>query len=263
MYEFIKALDDLDFYPEGKTLRQLYDLYTGAIPHKETGSILPLLLKLSKNEVHGATLVKALDKGKVLVEVEQEPLLLYPGEYLLLGKEVQYYPSATWHDKNFFYVFRQRFRSYPNAHLGRFYFNVSQKGAIQCMKALCQIKEHYFTAKCFYEAKYYHRKDIVMLCFPLEHFTFFKLWAEKFHDEHPSCFRKGLPFFLKPLRPALGYGENPESDKDSFGSQRVRVIKEFLEKGGSLNTFLKKKGYHPHAVFMNPGSPFISLYQGW
>lgn len=263
MYEFIKALDELDFHPEGKTLRQLYDLYTGEIPHSETGSILPSLRKLSKKHLEEAVLIKTLDKGKVLAEVHQEPLLLYPGEYVLLGQDIQYYTDATWFDKNFFYIFRQRYRSYPNAHLGRFYFNVSQKGALQCMRALCQLKDHYFTAKCFYDAKFYHRKDIVILCFPLEHFDYFKKWAEDFYDKHTSCFREGLPYFLKPLRPSLGYGENPESDRDSFGSQRVRVIKEFLDSGGSLNTFLKRKGYDPKAVYMNPGSPFSALYQGW
>lgn len=263
MFEFIAALDDMDFHPAGKTIRQLYEVYTGAITHKEAGSILPQLLKLSKKEQDRAQLVKPLDKGKIMVERNEEPLLLYPGEYLLLGTEVQYYSCATWHDKNFFYIFKQRYRSYPNSHLGRFYFNLSQKGAVQCMKALSQIKDHYFTAKCFYDAKFYHRKDIVILCFPLEDMSFFKIWAEDFYDLHSSLFRKGLPYFLKPLRPAVGFGENPESDRDSFGSQRVRIVKEFLDRGGSLNSFLKKKGYDPKALYMNPGSPFSALYQGW
>ncbi|MFS0491104.1 T3SS effector HopA1 family protein [Leadbetterella byssophila] len=263
MLAFFKALEDAEFRPEGKTVRQLYELYLGSDPHKEKGNILASLNKLIKPELAEGRMLKPLDKARILAESNAEPLLLFPGEYLLRGTELLYYKTAYWHDKSFFYFFKNRTRSYPSSHHGRMYFNLTLRGALHALKALSQIPDHYFLVKCFYDASYFHRRDIIILTFPLFHFDFFLNWCKNYADQHPEHFREGVPYFLYNIRKGLGYGENPEHDKDSFGTQRVKVMKEFLDKGGSLNTFLRKKGYDPKAFYKNPGSPFSSLYEGW
>lgn len=228
------------------------------------------LQKIKKNtfEIEDFRIIKEYDQNHMLIE-KKGRLYLFPRQQIVNGK-LRLTIIDTHSNDDYCYIFSKTLDdNFPQA-LVRFYLNVNSRYVLAFIKELCDIldcNEIQFSIKCFKNIYDYSRSDnTILYVYKYDWSSFFNL-LKIFFKENKEQLNPNIPLFTYPICYGVGFGENPNSAGESFGSVRCRLIaKSFSE--AILIGFSKKqcieytqnqiieKGYDVNKFYLNPNSKY-------
>jgi hypothetical protein len=219
-------------------------------------------------EITDFKILKEYDDDHVIIEQLQRLYLIK--EHLIINGKLQLTLIDTHSHENYCYVFGKRLDdNFPQA-LVRFYINLKPDYSIGFIEKLCQVldvNKIQFSIKFFKNLHHYSRADNTIL------YVYKYEWDRFFHplmaifEASKTQLNPNIPFFTYPVCYGVGFGENPNNSKESFGSIRCKLIAtSFLQ---SIHLGLSKddlivyilnqiieKGYNINTFHLNPNSNF-------
>lgn len=218
--------------------------------------------------------------GKVYASKGNYSQQVNPGDYIRSNRseavaaksEISLYQHHEYDHPTevFFYIFGATKTEAATPGLVRFYFNAQPAGSVALVKHLSHHFNLYqipFQFKCLNQPALYNRTDAAVLYISKNYADFAWECMARFYPSIQELLYPSLPYFTKLLAPGIGFAENPNGEKESFGQSRSKLIAEAIvqshaqqkpkpEWKAAILENIKKKGLDPKQFHLNANSHY-------
>ena len=235
----------------------------------------------SSSKLHpGWTIDNVTQNGKVYASKGNFSQQVSPGDYIRSSmseavaakSEISIYQHNEYDNPEevFYYIFGSTMTEAATPGLVRFYFNAQPEGSIALVKHISHFFNLYqipFQFKCLNQPALYNRTDAAVLYISKNYADFAWDCISRFYPSIAELLNPALPYFAKMLAPGIGFAENPNGEKESFGQSRSKLIAEAIVQSHAqqkpksnwktaILENIKKKGLDPKQFHLNANSHY-------
>lgn len=212
--------------------------------------------------------------GSIIASSGNFRKFLRPGEFLYgnkfpeveFQKKIHFKSTDYFFDNTFFHLYVNNFtENFPHS-LVRYFFNVNpiylEDFLLFFISKLNKIN-FYVGSKTVFANKNYSRADNTVFYIRKDNIIEFNLVIKEFLQSNSHTLNPELPWFVYRITNGIGFGENPETHNESFGSYRCRILAKLIEESIHIGVSkrvdwilqkLEKEGFDKKKFYLNPYS---------